>query len=178
MEIESVKEWNNWCRSIFIIIHCIRHGHKYPSKHFINVLLINVKFEGNKISLIKLTDSKFDLNVDLHTKESNYIGQLTFYLYWTDFLDSKTSNSTISICLVKKGPSIGELRRIKSFYGPRSLLKLAVKKPNDTFISNRNAESEDFSPRSIVFWQRSYSIYSNEESVATTTEYFKDRSST
>ena len=32
---------------------------------------IDVKFEENKISLIKPTDSKFDLNVDLHIKESN-----------------------------------------------------------------------------------------------------------
>ena len=58
----------NWCRSIFITIQCIRHGHKYPSKHFINVLLITVKFEENKI--LNQT-SKCDLNADLHIKESN-----------------------------------------------------------------------------------------------------------
>ena len=58
------------------------------------------------------------------------------------------------------------------------LLFSRSKQPNDTFILNLNAESEDFSPRSIVFWQRSYSIYSNEESVSTVTEYFKHRSST
>ena len=54
---------------------------------------------------------------------------------------------------MKKGPSIGELRRMKSRYGPDhgAYLSLRSKKPNDLFILNQNAESEDFSPRSIVF---------------------------
>ena len=79
---------------------------------------------------------------------------------------------------MEEGLLLASWEELSLFMDRGAYLSSRSKKPNDTFILNRNAESEDFSARSIVFWQRSYSIYSNEESVATATEYFKDRSST